>query len=222
MVSRPVPHTVEYSSRSSIFTRPSVTRPEMLLPVTAHPALEKAAHYFDVIPVRIPVGPDFRADTQAAERLVVLVIVRAMTRDRSAGDFNCFLSYATIARWAGVSLASVKRALQKHTDGPAPLLVRSKPGQTRGYRHACYRFTLVRAPEQFANARDAARVARQEDVECALRDLHPQRVALQRQRHDFGGTLTDAEYARKLDELERAVRRKMPARCRAIRVETGS
>ena len=88
----------------------------------------------------------------ATERLVVLVIVRAMSVDASANAFNCFLSYPTIARWAGVSLASVKRALQKHIDGPAPLIVRSKPGHTRGYHHACYRFTLVRAPEQLAIA----------------------------------------------------------------------
>ena len=153
----------------------------------------------------------------AAERLVVLVIVRAMSFDASAEAFNCFLSYPTIARWAGVSLASVKRALEKHVDGPAPLLVRSKPGHTRGYPHACYRFTLVRAPEQLARARDTARASRQQQVECALRDLHPERIALQRQRCDFGGMLTDAEYARKLDELERAVRRKIPARARLRR-----
>jgi hypothetical protein len=148
----------------------------------------------------------------ATERLVILVIVRAMSFDASVDKFNCFLSYPTIARWAGVSLASVKRALQKHIDGPAPLLVRCKPGQTRGYHHACYRFTLVRAPEQLAAARDATRVARHGDMERALRDLQPERIELQRQRHDFGGTLTDAEYARRLEELEHAVRRKIPAR----------
>jgi hypothetical protein len=114
--------------------------------------------------------------------------------------------------WAGVSLASVKRALQKHIDGPAPLLARSRPGYTRGYHHACYRFTLVRAPEAFASARDTARAIRQDEVERALQNLQPERIALQRQRHDFGGTLTDAEYARKLEDLERAARRKMPAR----------
>lgn len=153
-----------------------------------------------------------QAPYAATERLVVLVIVRAMSADVSANAFNCFLSYPTIARWAGVSLASVKRALQKHTDGPAPLIVRSKPGHTRGYHHACYRFTLVRAPEQLAIARDAARAAHQQQMACALRDLQPERIALQRQRQDFGGTLTDAEYAGKLEALEKAVKRKVPAR----------
>jgi hypothetical protein len=150
----------------------------------------------------------------ATERLVVLVVVRAMSFDASTRAFNCFLSYPTIARWAGVSLASVKRAVQKHSDGPAPLVVRSKPGHTRGYDHACYRFTLVQAPEKLATARDAARAAGQEYVEAALRDLQPERIALQRQRQDFGGTLTDGEYARKLDELARAARRTARARLR--------
>lgn len=146
-----------------------------------------------------------------AERLVVLVIVRAMSFDVSVDGFNCFVSYPTIARWSGLSLASVKRALQKHVDGPAPVIVRSRPGQTRGHRHACCRFTLVRAPERFATARDAARVARQTEIEQSLRDLQPERIALQRQRADFGGTLTNAEYARRLELLERAVKKK-PAR----------
>jgi hypothetical protein len=158
-----------------------------------------------------------RAPYTATERLVVLVIVRAMSFDASVEGFNCFLSYSTVARWSGVSLASVKRALQKHIDGPAPLLVRSKPGQTRGYHHACYRFTLVRAPEQLAAARDTARAKRSGDVERKLRALQPERIALQRQRHDFGGTLTDAEYTQRLEELEHTVRRKVPARAQLRR-----
>jgi sphinganine-1-phosphate aldolase len=51
-------------------TDPTNTAPEMILPATAHPALDKAAHYFDVRPVRIPVGPDFRADVQAARAAI--------------------------------------------------------------------------------------------------------------------------------------------------------
>jgi glutamate/tyrosine decarboxylase-like PLP-dependent enzyme len=49
---------------------PSIEHPEMLLPVTAHPAFLKAAHYFDVKPVLAPVGPDFRVDPRAARELV--------------------------------------------------------------------------------------------------------------------------------------------------------
>ncbi len=48
-------------------------------------------------------------------------------------------------------------------------------------------------PEKFAAARDAARAERGKEVDRALRDLQPERIALQRQREDFGGTLTEAE-----------------------------
>jgi glutamate/tyrosine decarboxylase-like PLP-dependent enzyme len=44
---------------------PAIAAPEMILPATAHPAFDKAAHYFSVKPVRIPVGPDFRAKVEA-------------------------------------------------------------------------------------------------------------------------------------------------------------
>ena len=44
---------------------PEIHEPEMILPVTAHPAFEKAAHYFGVKPVHVPVRSDFRADVAA-------------------------------------------------------------------------------------------------------------------------------------------------------------
>jgi glutamate/tyrosine decarboxylase-like PLP-dependent enzyme len=50
--------------------KPSVKEPEILLPVTAHPAFEKAAHYFDLKPVHYPVGKDFKADATAAGKLM--------------------------------------------------------------------------------------------------------------------------------------------------------
>jgi len=42
-----------------------VRAPEMVLPTTAHAAFEKAAHYFGVRSVRIPVRGDWRADPDA-------------------------------------------------------------------------------------------------------------------------------------------------------------
>ena len=45
--------------------RPEITRPEILMPVTAHPAFEKAAEYFDLRVVKTPVRTDFRADVEA-------------------------------------------------------------------------------------------------------------------------------------------------------------
>lgn len=46
-----------------------IRNPQMLLPQTAHPAFVKAAHYFDVEPVWVPLRADFRADPQAARQL---------------------------------------------------------------------------------------------------------------------------------------------------------
>lgn len=50
--------------------RPSITAPEMILPATAHPALDKAAHYFSVKPVHVPVDANFRADVRAVEAAI--------------------------------------------------------------------------------------------------------------------------------------------------------
>ncbi|NLF14338.1 MAG: aspartate aminotransferase family protein, partial [Anaerolineaceae bacterium] len=41
--------------------RPEAQAPEMVVPSTGHPALDKAAHYFGVQVVHVPVGDDFRA-----------------------------------------------------------------------------------------------------------------------------------------------------------------
>ena len=43
-----------------------IQHPEMILPVTAHAAFYKAAHYFGITPVKIPVDSAWRADVGAA------------------------------------------------------------------------------------------------------------------------------------------------------------
>lgn len=61
--------------------RPEVERPRMVLPTTVHAAFHKAAHYFGVEAVFVPVGKDFRADVaatiaaidEAPERTVLVV-----------------------------------------------------------------------------------------------------------------------------------------------------
>lgn len=62
-------------------SRPDVTRPRMVLPATAHAAFHKAAHYFGVEAVMVPVGPDFRADAAAMAEAIdddtVLVVASA-------------------------------------------------------------------------------------------------------------------------------------------------
>ena len=51
--------------------RPEIIRPEILLPVTAHAAFQKAAHYLDLTPVLVPVDPTtFKADPEAMRRAI--------------------------------------------------------------------------------------------------------------------------------------------------------
>lgn len=48
--------------------RGPIAEPEVVLPVSAHPAFHKACHYFGLKPVVIPVGYDLRADAEAARQ----------------------------------------------------------------------------------------------------------------------------------------------------------
>jgi glutamate/tyrosine decarboxylase-like PLP-dependent enzyme len=58
-----------------------ISAPNMVLPTSAHAAFEKAAAYFGVVSVRTPVGPDWRADSDAmtasVDRNTVLVVASA-------------------------------------------------------------------------------------------------------------------------------------------------
>jgi len=47
-----------------------IRSPEMVAPVTAHAAFDKAARYFNIRMIRIPVGPDFRADVAEAAKAI--------------------------------------------------------------------------------------------------------------------------------------------------------
>jgi len=47
--------------------RPGIGQPELVAPITAHPAFEKAAHYLGVRTVRTPVCGDYRADLDAMQ-----------------------------------------------------------------------------------------------------------------------------------------------------------
>ncbi len=47
-----------------------IKRPEMILPVTAHAAFDKACQYFNIKAVKIPIDKNFRADVNAARRAI--------------------------------------------------------------------------------------------------------------------------------------------------------
>ena len=47
-----------------------ITQPEMVLPTTAHAAFSKAAAYFDVKTIRVPVDSEYRADIEAMAKAI--------------------------------------------------------------------------------------------------------------------------------------------------------
>ncbi|MFB3093779.1 MAG: aspartate aminotransferase family protein [Dehalococcoidia bacterium] len=89
--------------------RPGLTDPEMVLPVTAHPAFEKGAHYFGVKPVHIPVREDFRADVEAAKAAItdntVLIV----------GSALCY-PYGTIDPIPELAALAQERGIGCHVD----------------------------------------------------------------------------------------------------------
>ena len=50
--------------------RPWLVWPELVVPSTIHPAFDKAAHYFGVKLVKVPVGPDLRPDVRAMAKAI--------------------------------------------------------------------------------------------------------------------------------------------------------
>jgi glutamate/tyrosine decarboxylase-like PLP-dependent enzyme len=81
---------------------PEVERPRMVLPSTAHAAFHKAAHYFGVEAVIVPVGEDFRADvaamTAAIDDRTVLVVASAPSYAHGVVDPVPALAAAAAAR----------------------------------------------------------------------------------------------------------------------------
>jgi len=49
---------------------PEITEPEMVVPLSAHPAFWKGAHYFGLKLVRAPLRDDFQLDVEAYQRLI--------------------------------------------------------------------------------------------------------------------------------------------------------
>ena len=92
------------TARDWIAARGLRSTPEMVLPVTAHPAFDKAAHYFGVKPVHIPVDRELRADVAAARRAVgrrtALVVGSAPAYPH--GVVDPILELAGLARERGI------------------------------------------------------------------------------------------------------------------------
>ncbi|KAH9772501.1 Sphingosine-1-phosphate lyase [Citrus sinensis] len=58
------------SSRDYMRNKRGITRPEMIIPVSAHSAYDKAAQYFNIKLWRVPVDKEFRADVKAIKKYI--------------------------------------------------------------------------------------------------------------------------------------------------------
>jgi glutamate/tyrosine decarboxylase-like PLP-dependent enzyme len=90
--------------------RPDVTAPRMVLPATAHPAFDKAGHYFGVRVVRVPVDPvtlaaDPAATAAALDDDTVLVVVSAPS-----------YAHGVLDPVAPVAAAAAERGIRCHVD----------------------------------------------------------------------------------------------------------
>ena len=82
-----------------------IDRPQILAPESAHPAYAKAAHYFDMEVVRVPLDAGYRADVSAAERLVTdrTAVVVASAFDYPHGIMDPVVELAALAAAHGVA-----------------------------------------------------------------------------------------------------------------------
>ena len=82
--------------------RPDITTPSMVVPETVHAAFHKAAHYFGVRAVVVPVGPDHRADADAMaaaiDETTVLVVASAPSYAHGVVDPVTAIAAAAAAR----------------------------------------------------------------------------------------------------------------------------
>lgn len=90
-------------------SRPEITDPSMVIPETAHAAFHKAAHYFGVRAVVVPVGDDFRPDpaamAAAIDATTVLVVASAPS-----------YAHGVIDPVADIAAAAAEQGVRCHVD----------------------------------------------------------------------------------------------------------
>jgi sphinganine-1-phosphate aldolase len=85
---------------------PEITKPEMIVPVSIHPAFDKAAHYFDVKIVKAPVGADFRVDLAAVQKLINpnTILIVGSAPQYPQGVIDPIAELASLAKSRGIGM----------------------------------------------------------------------------------------------------------------------
>jgi sphinganine-1-phosphate aldolase len=81
-----------------------ITRPEMIVPVTAHAAFDKASQYFNIKTVHIPVDENFRADVNAARKAITrnTVVIVGSAPSFPHGAIDPIAELSELAREHGI------------------------------------------------------------------------------------------------------------------------
>jgi len=87
-----------------------ITEPEMIVPISAHAAFDKAAQYFGINIIHIPTGPDWRADVAATEAAITdnTVVIVGSAPSYPHGVVDPIEELSELARARGIGF---------HTDG---------------------------------------------------------------------------------------------------------
>lgn len=94
------------ATRDYMRTTKGITRPEMIVAVSAHAAVYKAAEYFDITLVRVPVDSAFRMDVAATRRAVNrnTILIYASAPGYPHGSIDPISELAEFARRRGICL----------------------------------------------------------------------------------------------------------------------
>ena len=83
-----------------------ITRPEMIVPSTAHTAFDKAAQYFGINIIRVPLDPAYQADVSAVRRAVTrnTIVVVGSAPSFPHGVIDPIEELSALAREKGIGL----------------------------------------------------------------------------------------------------------------------
>ena len=102
--------TAMYSYREQAREERGVTKPNFVMPNTAHVALDKGGHWMDVEVRHAPIGPDFRADVSAMADMVDDQTIAVLG---SAGSYP----YGLIDPIEEISELALSKGIGMHVDG---------------------------------------------------------------------------------------------------------
>ncbi|GMU93778.1 MAG: aspartate aminotransferase family protein [Candidatus Hydrogenedentota bacterium] len=81
-----------------------ITSPEMVLPISAHPAFDKSAQYFGIKPIKTPLDQSFRADVEAVRNAITenTIVVIGSAPNFPYGTIDPIADLAEVARSRGI------------------------------------------------------------------------------------------------------------------------